>query len=260
MGNKRFFLSITSALVALGTVSAAWAAEGDDELVSSIGAGTEAVLFKIHDVKPIKNRDGQVTDCEFNATFYNRSEKNVDNAVVAVTWKDEAIAGVIDQEKREAVEKQQQQQNNSALGAFDAFSSYNQPGSETERLTSPGLTATIRIPPLKPFRQVSLKSKINSDRCFLMVEDAEFKMQSCSATVGGSSSVVGQGASSCEGLFKFVSSRDPEYYREFKKVSFNEEKKNKQNARKKEQQELTATYDKAVAEMSKATDIMGQIK
>ena len=68
------------------------------------------------------------------------------------------------------------------------------------------------------------------------------------------------GAAACDNLFRFVSARDPEYYREFKKVSFNEEKKIKQNARKKEEQELTETYDKAVSNLSKATDIMGQIR
>ena len=38
------------------------------------------------------------------------------------------------------------------------------------------------------------------------------------------------------------------------------QKKIKQNARKKEEQELTETYDKAVSNLSKATDIMGQIR
>lgn len=259
MGNKRFLLGMAGILAALASAGSVWAAEdGNDELVSRIGAGTEGVLFKIHDVKPIKNHEGLITDCEFNATFYNRSEKNVDNAVVELTWNDQAIADIIAKEKKEIAERSKR---DATLGNFDAFSSYNQPQeSETERLTPAALKASIRIPPLKPYRQISLKSKINSDRCFLMIEDAEFKLQSCSASVQGSSNVVSPTGSSCEGLFKFVSSKDPEYYREFKKVSFNEEKKNKQNARKKEQQDITSTYDKAVSEMSKATDIMGQIK
>ncbi len=259
MGNRRFLLSMSGVLMILASAGGAWAAEGsNDELVSRIGAGAEGVIFKIHDVKPIKNREGLITDCEFNATFYNRSEKNVDNAVVELTWNDQAIADIIAKEKKEIAERSNR---DAALGNIDAFSSYNQPqGLETEHLTPAALKASIRIPPLKPYRQVSLKSKINSDRCFLMIEDAEFKLQSCSASVQGSSSVVSPAGSSCEGLFKFVSSKDPEYYREFKKVSFNEEVKNKLNARKKEQQDITSMYDKTVSDMSKATDIMGQIK
>ncbi len=32
--------------------------------------------------------------------------------------------------------------------------------------------------------------------------------------------VVAPGTTVCDNLFKFVSARDPEYYREFKKVAF----------------------------------------
>ena len=71
----------------------------DEGLVSVVDEAQPAVLFKIHDVKPIRNRDGNVTDCEFNATFYNRSNNNVNKIVLNLTWQDKAIANVIDFEK-----------------------------------------------------------------------------------------------------------------------------------------------------------------
>lgn len=255
--NKQYLLSVTCALLALSAVPA-WAQsdEDSDGLFSAVSDSQPAVLFKIHEIKPIKNRDGKVADCEFNATFYNRSNNNIDGAVININWEDEAISNVIDDEKEASIRKMQEDNYNENSGM------YNNPTSETEKLTPVGLTASIRIPPLKPYRQVSLKSKIASDRCFLMVNDASFKLENCSMSNAGKNgvSVQGAGANACDGLFKFVSANDPEYYREFKKVSFNEEKKAKVNARKKEQQDLTATYDKAVSNLSKATDIMGQIK
>ena len=95
-----------------------------------------------------------------------------------------------------------------------------------------------------------------------MLNDAEFSLENCSAVDPEQSGMTMQsaGAAACDNLFRIVSARDPEYYRELKKVSFNEEKKIIQNARKKEEQELTETYDKAVSNLSKATDIMGQIR
>ena len=99
--NKKFLWHATCALLALSAVPA-WAEDGEDsdELVSSIDESQPAVLFKVHDIKPLKNRDGKITNCEFNITFFNRSNKNVDNATVNLTWKDEAIGHVIEDEKK----------------------------------------------------------------------------------------------------------------------------------------------------------------
>lgn len=255
--NKRFLLSVTCALLALTAVPA-WAESDDDSegLISSIDESQPAVLFKIHDIKPIKNRDGKVVDCEFNATFYNRSNNNVDNATINIKWEDEAIEDVIADEKEAFLKKMQEENYNENSGM------YQNPVSETEKITPASLTASIRIPPLKPYRQVSLKSKIASDRCFLMVNEASFKLDTCNVSSPDKTGVTMQGAgnAACDSLFKFVTANDPEYYREFKKVSFNEEKKVKLNNRKKEQQDLTSIYDKAVSNLSKAADIMGQIK
>ena len=166
--NKKFLWHATCALLALSAVPA-WAEDGEDsdELVSSIDESQPAVLFKVHDIKPLKNRDGKITNCEFNITFFNRSNKNVDNATVNLTWKDEAIGNVIEDEKELAKRKMEMENYNENGGAFA------EPVSETEGITPVSLTTSIRIPPLQPYRQVSLKSKLASDRCFLMLNDAE---------------------------------------------------------------------------------------
>jgi len=254
--NKQFVLCATCALLALSAVPA-WADEEDeDRLVSQIDENQPAVLFKIHNIKPIKNNEGKVTDCEFSATFYNRSNNNIDNAQININWHDDAISNVIEDEKAAALKKIQEEHYGESVDMMPA------PVSDTEKTTPVLLTANLQLPPLKPYRQVSLRSKIASDRCFLMINDATFKLDACNATNPEKTGVTlaTQGMAVCNNLFKFVSARDPEYYREFKKVAFNEEIKAKQNARKQEQQSLTEIYNKAVSNLSKATDIIGQIK
>ncbi len=117
--NKKFLWHATCALLALSAVPA-WAEDGEDsdELVSSIDESQPAVLFKVHDIKPLKNRDGKITNCEFNITFFNRSNKNVDNATVNLTWKDEAIGNVIEDEKELAKRKMEMENYNENGGAF----------------------------------------------------------------------------------------------------------------------------------------------
>ena len=255
--NKRFLLGATCALLALSAVPA-WAEgeENEDGLVSQINENEPAVLFKVHNIKPIKNNEGKVTDCEFSATFFNRSNNNIDNAMININWRDDAINNVIENEKQAALKKIQEEHYGEDTSMMPL------PVSDTEKTTPVVLTASVRIPPLKPYRQVSLRSKISSDRCFLMMNDAGFKLVSCSAGSpdGAGVAVVAPGTTVCDNLFKFVSARDPEYYREFKKVAFNEEVKAKQSARKLEQQSLTELYDEAVTDLNKATDIIGQIR
>lgn len=196
--NKKFLWHATCALLALSAVPA-WAEDGEDsdELVSSIDESQPAVLFKVHDIKPLKNRDGKITNCEFNITFFNRSNKNVDNATVNLTWKDEAIGNVIEDEKELAKRKMEMENYNENGGAFA------EPVSETEGITPVSLTTSIRIPPLQPYRQVSLKSKLASDRCFLMLNDAEFSLENCSAVDPEQSGMTMQsaGAAACDNRF-----------------------------------------------------------
>ena len=254
--NKRFLLSATCALLALSAVPAWAEADEEEGLVSQIDENQPAVLFKIHNIKPVKNNEGEITDCEFSATFYNRSKNNIDNALININWADDAINNVIENEKQAALKKIQEEHYGEDTSMMPL------PISETEKTTPVMLTASVRIPPLKPYRQVSLRSKISSDRCFLMMNDATFKLSTCNASSSDRTgvAVATPGTTTCDNLFKFVSARDPEYYREFKKVAFNEEIKAKQSARKLEQQSLTEIYDNAVSDLNKATDIIGQIK
>ena len=248
---RQLFASTACALLMLG-ISAACAADDNNEFASRIAAGTNVVLFKVHDVAPIKNEDGVVTDCEFGVTLYNRSPDSVENALLNLSWKDEAISDVIAQESKDA-----KNEVNSLKSSVERKT--------TASLETPALTASINLPAIKPFRQVSLKSKIASDRCFLMVNDASFTLENCNiissdTSVRSSRSLVSKAnkaaAGNCMSLFKYVSVRDPEYYREFQKVSFNDEAKQRQEARKKDVDELQDSYKAMLENLNKITETL----
>lgn len=248
---RQLFASTACALLMFG-VSAARAADDNNEFASRIAAGTNVVLFKVHDVTPIKNEDGEVTDCEFGVTLYNRSPDSVENALLNLSWKDEAISDVIAQESKDA-----KNEVNSLKSSVERKT--------TASLETPALTASINLPAIKPFRQVSLKSKIASDRCFLMVNDASFTLENCNiissdTSVRASRSLVSKAnkaaAGNCMSLFKYVSVRDPEYYREFQKVSFNDEAKQRQEARKKDVDELQDSYKAMLENLNKITETL----
>ncbi len=248
---RQLFASTACALLMFG-ISTARAADDNNEFASRIAAGTNVVLFKVHDVTPVKNDDGVVTECEFGVTLYNRSPDSVENALLNLSWKDEAISDVIAQEAKEA-----KNEVNSLKASAERKT--------TASLETPALTASINLPAIKPFRQVSLKSKIASDRCFLMVNDASFTLENCNiitadSSVRSSRSLISKAnkaaASNCMSLFKYVSARDPEYYREFQKVSFNDEAKQRQEARKKDEDALQDSYKAMLDSLNKITETL----
>lgn len=39
----------------------------------------------------------------------------------------------------------------------------------------------IEVPAIKPYKQVTVNNRINTDRCFLLIEKVDFSVKSCSA-------------------------------------------------------------------------------
>ena len=163
----------------------------------------EAVLFKIHDIIPEKDSDGKVTHCNIGATFFNNTKIDIANASISLGWDDEVIGETIDQEER--AEKEQKR-----LNTRTARSRYSTAG-----FTTKDIKATLKLPPLKAGQQVSLKTKIATDRCFLLLNDMDVNVGNC-----GTASMnerISRGG--CNNLFRYISPKMPEYYVEFKEIS-----------------------------------------
>ena len=259
---KQLLLSVACAALVMGNTSAMADEEvvPNDEFSSKIASGENVVLFKVHDVKPIKNQDGVVKNCEFRLTLYNRSPKNVDKATINLSWVDDSISEVIDEEDKKDIDEIADAKEDN-----DGYINDKQPQVrpiKTEDVTSKTLTTTVALPQIKPFRQVSLKSKIKSDRCFLMIENADFSFSDCSVTEPETSSGMSSSGSKsdCQSLFRFVSPRDPEYYREFQKVSFNEEAEKRQKMREKDKNEMDEAYKKMMASLKKVSETLQSLK
>lgn len=266
---KQLLLSVACLALMVGVVRAADEKENDDEFVSKISSGENVVLFKIHDITPLKNEDGVVSDCEFSLTLYNRSPKNIDAATMRLSWTDEGVSDVIDEEDKKSIEEIAEQQPAPARRVrgrrlLNDASNVQKP--KTEDFVSRTLATSVALPKIKPFRQVSLKSKIKSDRCFLMMTDAVYSFTTCNITSAEdekssrrSFSSRGEGDTACQSLFRFVSPRDPEYYREFQKVSFNEEAQQKKEARAKDIKEMQESYESMMRSLTLASDALKSI-
>ena len=234
--NRSFFVSLAASLLLTNAVFA--------QVSQADTSKRKAVLFKIHDITPVKNNEGEITGCEYTTTFYNRSSVNIAGAVLDLVWHDEAVSEVIDQEK-----KQDAAENNVSM---------NRAHSTTERTADKKLSTSIEVPAIAPSRQVVVNSTINSDRCFLLIEDVDFTVKNCktASLSGNESGSVG----SCDGMFMFVSPKDAQYYLEFKAVPVSEQKLSAKSKFDKQKEQNDDKYRKTINAMDGTSSILSGIK
>lgn len=196
--------TVLTGILMLGTVSISGiAAAAPQEKEEQAGE----VLFKIHDVVPEKDMDGNVLYCNIGATFFNNTSKDMSNIALTLGWNDEVVGEMIDQEERAAKEQKRKAPN-------AVRSRYS-----TSGFTSKDVTVSLKLPPLKAKQQVSLKAKVDTDRCFLLLNDMDIKVDNCgTASMGSSFS-----RQSCDNMFRYVSPMNAEYYTEFKEISLEQQ-------------------------------------
>ena len=163
------------------------------------------IIFKIHDIVPEKNADGNVVYCNIGATFFNRTKADASNVSLELEWNDNVIGDVIDIEDREEKE------------ANRTKSKAPRPRYSTSSFTSRTVSANLKLPPIKKNQQITMKSKVDTDRCFILLEEMDVNVVDCGTLVDTGT----KGA--CNKYFQYVSPKSGEYYNDFKEISWEEQ-------------------------------------
>jgi len=215
------------------------------ETVKAEETADNAILFKVHDVVPVKNSDSEVIACDFNTTFYNRSPLVLKEASVELIWHDASLENIINAEK-----KADAAQNGNGRGY-----------SKTERSSEQDIKVMMEVPTLKPYKQATVKERVNTDRCFLLIEKLEYALRTCNVeSVTDKNRRKRSGNNECTRLFQFVSPENPQYYQEFKEISVDEQQLQEDNKRREEQDELNSSYTAAVEAIGNTGSIISGIK
>ncbi len=223
---KNFVLGLVSALA----ISAA----------SNACAGNSEVIYKIHDINPVKE-DNEVVSCDFSITFYNRTPQIVSNLSLDIGWLDEVIEEKIKQEKQEQI-----RDNNGRVSGYSGQS-------KTEQFTSKMISTNLSVPPLPPSKQISIRAAVKTDRCFLLLDKPELKVNTCKF---GSAANVDKAAGACNGLFIFVSPDSGDYYTDFKPITYDEEKQEVEQQNRSEKKELDNIYNNAISSVKRISQTL----
>lgn len=203
----------------------------------------EAILFKVHDVKPIKNsQNDEVKACDFYVTFYNRSNKDINGAQLELTWEDNSLLDIIEDEQEESAQKHKNGEN------IDPDFSYTKSNNSLKLMT------LVNMPAIKAYKQITVRQSLKTDRCYILLDDLSISVKSCAVKQTGSAS------DACNGLFRFVSQENPEYYTDFKPVSHSSQKNADVKERAGKEKEMEEQYKKAVMSMDALVQTLSEIR
>ena len=132
MSVQNMFLSGVAGLML--TAGAACAQTTEAEAPQLAEEEDEAILFKVHDIKPVKNSKDVVNACDFYVTFYNRSNKDINGAQLDLIWEDDSLLDIIDDEKEKSAEKNKNGENVAADFSY------------TQQTNPVQLTASVNMP------------------------------------------------------------------------------------------------------------------
>lgn len=198
-------------------------------LAGNAAADDNSILFKIHDITPVRNSDGLVTSCDVGATFYSRLQNDVSNVSLRLSWIDDVVNETIAREERAQKEATRLRRTTSRYS--------------TASFNSKNIVLNLKLPTIRPDQQVTLKTKVNTDRCFLLMNDPEISVTNCGT---GNSAANKNSGVSCANMFRFVSVKDPEYYTEFQSISLEELKKQEEIELVEQKNEIDKAFNEAI--------------
>lgn len=167
-------------------------ADAKEEQTSDAGA----VIFRIENIQPVLNDEGITEKCKFTFTVYNRMEQEIAEANLKLSWEDNI------EDKYKIV--------GGNIKANDAKAALQV------------LEKEITFQTLPPHIQRSFDDVIETNKCFLLLDQLEFEVKNCTfsdeaATAKSKDSKDNkQAAGGCTDKFNYINSQNPEYYSEFK--------------------------------------------
>ncbi len=225
------------------------------EAVSPFGDKPQVILFKIHDIKPVVNAEGVTTACEYTATFFNRTPLSLRQAKINFGWNDDIS------EKFFAEEETSEEENAEGENKENAPKAASKSAPKEQSLGS--IVSSVDLPALGSLRQISVQGRAETDKCFALFDQLKFDVSVCNI-LGQENSRQGRdsvrGNVNCAGLFAFVNSKHPEYYGEFKEISYEEQVAMDKTAEEKETEAIVNVNKKITSNLEQVTTTLSEIK
>ncbi len=232
--NKFITSSLTLGL-ALGLTAASYAEVVQNKEIEKT-SDANAILFRVENIKPLTNEDGLTDRCSFLVTVYNRMEKKVEKINMDFRWKDtiEKKYRIVDDEVKPVDD----------IRDAETF-----------------IVKHIELEDVYPHQQKSFEQVVTTDKCFLLLDQLEYKVNDCIAE-GDKIQIKNNqqtNRGSCLDRFNYINSKNPEYYSEFKDVPDSVLEQQAEEAKAHELSGIEAVYQKALENLKEVSAELDKI-
>ncbi len=221
----------------------------EPQATSPFGDKPQVILFKIHDIKPVVNDEGATTACEYTATFFNRTPLSLRQAKVNFGWSDNISDTFFADEETSETEASQGE---------DTPKAQSKPKEKESALGT--ILSSVDLPALGSLRQISVQGRVETDKCFALFDNLKFEVPVCNILGQDQGREGVRGGVNCAGLFAYVNSKHPEYYGEFKEISYEEQVAMEKTAEQKETEEIAAINQVITTDLQQITTTLSNIK
>ena len=229
----KFNHKIIIAGLALSCLTSFVANAQPDEDTSDVGA----ILFRIENIVPLANKDGITDQCAYTLTVYNRMDKGLRSADLQLTWTDN-VSG----------KYQINGDNLKVVGAKEAQIQIAQ---------------IMTIDNVAPHSQKSFAQKVNTDKCYLLLNEMQYSVKSCSIEgqkMQTRKDLKGREIGGCSNNFNYIDSKNPEYYTEFKDIPASALAKQVEEEKERELSKVNATVEGIITSLDNANKELEKIK
>lgn len=185
------------------------------EKTSDVGT----VIFRIENIQPVKNKQGEITQCSYVVTAYNRLDTTLKEANLNFVWMDN-ITGKYLKKIDESSKLTQDEITNNFSSDVDIIEPSKSLKSEAKFKP---ITSSVKLFNIAPHSQKSFSNSVETDKCFLLFDNLNYTIENCS--LEGDEAVIKDNkvvkSADCKDKFNYINSKNPEYYAEFGDVPEN---------------------------------------
>lgn len=227
---------MTFAGLALGCLVATNAVAADNAQKIEPTSNLGAVLFRIENIAPITNKDGLTDQCSFMVTVYNRMNKGLKSADIDMEWVDN-------------ISNKYKVTGNKIKVVSDSKAEEH-------------INKTITIDNIAPHSQKSFAQKVDTDKCYLLLDNLKYNVKTCFIEGGVVQYKDSQATNidDCSNNFNYINSKNPEYFSEFKDVPASVLTKQIEDEKERELSKVNATVDAIISSLEKTSKELERIK
>lgn len=202
----------------------------------------DAVIFKVHDVTPIAE-NGVVISCDYTVTLYNRTPVNFRTFTINLEWADDVESNFsFDKYVETVIGKEEALKQKEFLDKRENFGP---------------LTSSITVNAFGMDQQVSMKAHLNSEKCYLLLSKADYKVTPCDI-VRSTDSTLGT-TNDCTAMFQLVDTGNPEYFGKFKNISATDLALQRKESEKRELSDIDIVINKIVENLGTSGSALADI-